>query len=122
MIKFHCWYCNRKYAVPEERIGQRMPCGGCRQNLCVPRRSGRSSRARTPLEWLLEFSLYGLGGGLLGLGLAVLILSRLRFLMFFESGLLTFTLLTGIGFVAGGLAGERGLEWVGGMIRRWEDQ
>jgi hypothetical protein len=120
-IAFRCWYCGRRYVIAPERAGQRLTCG-CRHRLRVPRRSGGSSRARTPAEWLLEFVVYGGGGALLGLGLALLIVSQLRFVMRFGSVKWTIVLLTVAGGLVGGLGGERGINWLGRLIRGWEER
>jgi hypothetical protein len=46
MINFRCWYCNRRYAVAEQRVGERLTCS-CKSLLRVPRKSGGNCRVRT---------------------------------------------------------------------------
>src|SRR5262245_40877632 len=115
MIQFRCWYCGRRYSVPQEQAGQRRVCG-CKQRIRVPRQSGASSRDRRLVDWLIEFAVYGGGGGLLGFLLAVVILSRVRFQVLEVSWLVLigFTL---VGLLAGGLGGERFINWIGETIR-----
>jgi hypothetical protein len=120
MIRFRCWYCGRRYAMPEKRVGENLVCG-CERRLRVPRRNDGSSRARTLADWCVELTVYGGGGALLGFLLAVVILSRLRLVLPFRSGggwlIVGCTL---AGFLAGGLGGERGVNWVGRLIRERE--
>jgi hypothetical protein len=119
MIKFRCWYCDRYYSVPEERIRERFLCS-CKNPLRVPRRSGGNCRVKTLVDRLVEVVVCGGGGAVLGFALAILILSQLRGLLWFRR---TWTLIGGLtlmGFVAGVVGGERGLEWVGRMIRERE--
>ncbi len=66
--------------------------------------------------------MYGGGGALLGCGLAVLILSQLRWIDLAVGGGVVVAVLTGVGFLAGLLGGERGVNWVGRMIRDRESQ
>ena len=74
MIRFRCWYCNKRYAVADERIGTRITCT-CERLVRVPKRNGGPCRVRTPIDYLVEAIVYGGGGALLGLGLALLILA-----------------------------------------------
>jgi hypothetical protein len=119
MIHFRCWYCNKSYAVSEERAGERMTCT-CKQRLRVPRRSGQSSRARTLADWGIELLVYGGGGALLGFLLAVVILSRVVIIVRYSWVLVAG--LTLLGFLAGVLGGERGVNWIGSLIRRREQR
>jgi hypothetical protein len=121
MIQFRCWFCNRRYAVREDRVGERLTCS-CDRPLRVPRRSGGSSRAKTPVDRLVEAVVYGGAGGLLGLGLAVLLLSQFHWVMWFKRSWLVVLTLTAVGFAAGLLGGERGVEWLGRRIREREDR
>jgi len=120
MIKFRCWYCNKKYTVADRRIGEYVTCT-CERVLSVPKRNGGKCRVKTLADWLVEIVIYGVGGALLGFGFAILVLSRLRFGFWFESGLVLTAGLTIIGFVAGLLCGERGVNWIGRMIQNRED-
>jgi hypothetical protein len=118
MIQFRCWFCNKRYAVPEVRAGERLTCS-CRRLLRVPRHSGGNSRARTATDWLVESVVYGGGGALLGLGLSLLVLSRVRFARY---GWAVVLACTAAGFLAGLIGGERGVNWMGRMIRDREQQ
>jgi hypothetical protein len=113
MILFRCWYCNKTYSVAERRVGERLTCT-CRQLLRVPARSGGNSRVRTVTDWLVEATVYGGGGTLLGGGLGVLTLGRVVGL---RRGWLLIAGLAAAGFLAGVFGGERGVNWVGRMIR-----
>ena len=118
MIQFRCWFCDKRFALSEQRAGERFSCS-CKRLLRVPRRSGGNSRARTLTDWLAEGFVYGGGGALLGLGLALLIISRVRFARY---GWLLVVICTALGFFAGLFGGERGMNWLGRMIREREDQ
>jgi hypothetical protein len=126
MIAFRCWYCGKGYIVPERRVGQRINCT-CRHVLRVPKRDGGNSRVKTPLDWLVEAVVYGGGGAFLGCGLAFLILSQLprvtgRGLVPIEGAWALVGGLTLLGFLFGALGGERGVNWVGRMIRAREER
>lgn len=128
MIAFRCWYCGKRYAVAEARVGELVPCT-CRHTLRVPKRNGGNSRVKTPTDWLVEVLVYGGGGAFLGCGLAFLILSQVpRFLGRGAAGIGSLRTawalvggLTLLGFLFGALAGERGINWIGRMIRARED-
>jgi hypothetical protein len=124
MIAFRCWYCNRAYRMPESRIGERITCA-CKYLLRVPKRSGGSCRVKSLVDRLVEAVVYGGGGGLLGLGLAILILSqagRFGILARVEETLLFTAGLTAGGFLFGLLGGERGINWIGQLIRHREER
>jgi hypothetical protein len=123
MITFRCWYCGRTFAVAEARIGQRLTCT-CKHELRVPKRSGGRCKVRRPVDWLIESVVYGGGGAILGFSLAMLLVfqtpafvvgGRLR------AGGLLIAGLTVAGFLLGVLGGERGINWVGRMIRSREE-
>ena len=118
MIRFRCWYCNQAYLVADSRIGERLVCS-CTWRVRVPKVDDGNSRYRSALDWLVEWVVYGGGGGLLGFLLAILILSRVPFLgrVVNRSLLLGCTL---VGLLAGGLGGEAGVNWIGRIIRNWE--
>jgi hypothetical protein len=119
MIQFRCWYCNRAYAKPEKLIGEKLTCG-CKRILKVPSKSGGRCRVKTLLDWVIKITVYGGGGALLGLGLGLLILSQFgRAAIFVEAWLLVAGL-TVLGFLVGALGGERGINWIGGLIRGQE--
>ena len=119
-IQFRCWYCNKKYAVNSQRIGESITCT-CDSPLCVPRCSGGRCRVKTPVDFLVEIVVYGLGGAFLGFGLAVLILSRAWFWNR-GSGLTFVVTLTIVGFLAVLFGGERGMNWIGQMIQDREER
>ena len=139
MIEFRCWYCNRRYSMPERRVGERIICA-CQYALRVPKRGGGACRIKTPVDRLVETVVYGGGGGLLGFGLALLLLSfggGYLLLVLYRSlpvprewrvvGLAAlfpavFAAFTLIGFLIGLLGGERGINWIGRIIRRTEDR
>ena len=78
----------------------------------------RSSRARPPGEWLIEFVIYGFGGAVLGFLLGLLMLRAVRG----TSGVLMVAGLTVAGFLLGGFGGEPAVNWVGRMIREREER
>jgi hypothetical protein len=118
MIQFRCWFCNKGYAVPEKRAGERLTCS-CKRLLRIPRQSGGNSRARTATDWLVEGLVYGGGGALLGFGLSLLIVSRVRT---FGYGWMVIVACTAMGFLAGLFGGERGVNFIGRMIRDREQR
>ena len=121
MIQFRCWYCNRRYSKSEQQVGQRLTCS-CERLLRVPKRSGGYCRVKSAVDWLVEAIVYGGAGALLGFGLAVLFLSQGR--GFAMSGL-SWVLVAGLtllGFLAGLLGGESGINWVGQLIRDRENR
>jgi hypothetical protein len=120
MIDFRCCYCNRRFHMPAQRIGARFPCS-CNNTLKVPRRSGGNCRVKTVVDWLVEMLVYGGGGALLGLGLALLILSQWRAALV-HGGLFLIAGLMLLGFIAGLLGGERGVTWLGHLIRDQENR
>src|SRR5262249_36539514 len=105
MIQFRCWYCNKRYAVADNRIGQQIACT-CKNLLCVPKRSGGNCRVKTIVDRLVELVLYGGGGALLGLGLGLLLISRVRGVRLFGEVWTLVAAFTAAGFVAGLLGGE----------------
>ncbi len=116
-IQFRCWYCHRAYSVPERRIGEELACG-CQRRLRVPKQSGGPCRVKTALDWVIEITVYGFGGALLGLGLGVLIASQLpRLAPTFPYGWVAIAGLGVLGFLIGAVGGERGINWIGRLIR-----
>lgn len=118
MIDFRCWYCNRRYAVPEKRIGQQIACT-CQRRLRVPRRSGGSSRVRSLADWCVEILVYGGGGGLLGFFVAIATVPRISVR---SENWILIAGLTVAGFLVGALGGERGINWIGRRLRGWEER
>ena len=119
MILFRCWYCGKRYAVAEARAGERLTCS-CKHLLRVPKQSGGRTKVLRPVDLLIESVVYGGGGALLGLGLGLLIVSRVPFFRLGGGGRLI-AALTVTGFLAGTFGGERGVNWVGRMIRSREE-
>ncbi|MBY0458739.1 MAG: hypothetical protein K2V38_15485 [Gemmataceae bacterium] len=117
MIAFRCWFCNRAYTRPEEKIGIRFACS-CGRRLKVPRRSGKSSKAFALGDWLLESLIYGGAGALIGFGLSVLIFSRMFILRRPTEIIVALTL---FGLAVGALFGERGINWIGQKLRDREN-
>jgi hypothetical protein len=120
MIQFRCWYCGKRFSVKEERIGERLNCT-CKNTLRVPRYNDGNCRIRTPVDWLVEIVVYGGFGGILGLGLALLILSQVP-VFFLEIKLAMLVLLPLVGFLIGLFGGERGISWIGRTIRGVENR
>ncbi len=121
-IHFRCWYCNRKLSADWDRVGERRVCN-CGNRYRVPRRDGIARRDKTPLDWLLEFVIYGFGGGFFGFLIGVIIF---RFTYWGigrgPSRLLLVIVPTAIGLLFGGLFGERGINWIGALVCRiYED-
>ena len=96
-----------------------MTCS-CNHLLKVPKESGGRNKVLRPIDWLIESVIYGGGGALLGLGLGLLIVSRLPFFRH-GGGWKMIAGLTVVGFLAGTFGGERGVNWVGRMIRAREE-
>jgi hypothetical protein len=119
MIQFRCWYCNKRFNISEQRIGERFTCT-CKNLLRVPKRSDGNCRVKTLADWLVETLVYGGCGAVLGLGLAIVILSQIRGLMIIEAAWALIMGLPLIGFLVGLFGGERGINWIGGMIRGHE--
>jgi hypothetical protein len=122
MIAFRCWYCGKTYLVKEDQIGVVRECS-CSSRIKVPADNGGNSRSRTFLEWLIEISVYGGGGALLGFGLALLLLRWMY--MTVGRGVFALRILGGCtlaGFIAGAIFGEAGITWVGQFIREYEEK
>ena len=116
MIQFRCWYCNKRYSVSESRDGEIIDCT-CERRLKVPREDGGYCRVKTLVDWLVEALVYGGGGALLGLGLGLLLLRA-----FLRGGFVLLGSCMLLGFLAGLLGGERGVNWIGQMIRDREER
>ena len=114
MILFRCSSCGKRYSVADGRIGELLTCS-CGQHLKVPRVSGGSAKYRTWGDLGIELLVYGTGGGLLGFGLGLLIASQIYY--GFRKSWLIIVGLTLAGFLIGGFGGERGINWIGRMIR-----
>lgn len=121
-IHFRCWYCNRKLSARSDRVGARRVCN-CGSRYRVPSEEGIAPRDKTPLDWLLEFVIYGFGGGFFGFLIGSLILRCTYWgIRPVPARLLLVAVPTAIGFLAGGLFGERGINWIGSLVSRiYED-
>jgi hypothetical protein len=121
IIRFRCWYCNRKHVAGWDQAGERRVCQ-CGERYRVPRQPGLALRDKTPIDWLVGFVVYGGGCALMGLGLGLLLASKLFFRrLFFWESLVMVGGLTVAGLLIGGLFGERGVNWIGSYIRSAED-
>ncbi len=120
MIQFRCSSCGKRYGMAENRIGNLLTCT-CGQHLKVPRSSGASAKYRTWGDLFIELLVYGVGGGLLGFGLGVLIASQIAR----AGGARLWPMIAGLtlaGFLIGGFGGERGIHFIGKMIRDREER
>jgi hypothetical protein len=115
MIQFRCWYCNKHFSRPETAVGERFECA-CGRLLRVPRADFGNSRAKTLTDWVIEAVVYGGGGGLLGFGLGVVLCAGVA-RVFRSSAYVLIPGLTLTGFLIGLFGGERGINWIGRMIR-----
>jgi hypothetical protein len=118
-IQFRCWYCNRAYSVSPDRIGKQFECG-CNHTLRVPKKSGGPCQIKTATDRLVEAVVYGGGCALLGLGLGLLLASQMGFLLPFRLRVVVLAFLTVSCFLLGLLGGERGVNWLGRIIRERE--
>ena len=108
MIQFKCWYCGRRHAKPEQQIGQRLKCS-CEFILRVPKKSGGNCRVKSVADWLVQALVCGGAGALLGFGLAVLMVSQMRFIFAHIASGYVLMGLPGVGFVAGLVGGNADL-------------
>jgi hypothetical protein len=120
MILFQCWYCSKKYAIAEDRIGTQIACS-CKHQLKVPKKNGGRCKVRRPVDWAVEALVYGGGGALLGFGLAALIVSQAGRFGLMRLGSEIFIGLTLFGFLFGLFGGEAGINFVGRLIRDREE-
>ena len=119
MIQFRCWYCNRRFARPEADARKQFLCT-CGRPAKVPRRSGGSSKVRSPGDWVAEFLVYGGVGAGAGFVIGWTILYRFRATG--AGGLDLVIASTVVGLVLGVLFGEVGMNWVGQRIRDRENE
>ena len=114
MISFRCCSCGKHFTLADNRIGELLTCS-CDQHLRVPRVSGGNARYRTWGDLFIELFVYGGGGAVLGFGLGVLLASQVwpgvRKMWVIVAGL------TLLGFLIGTLGGERGINYIGRLIR-----
>lgn len=117
MIKFRCPCCNRLHEVSRKKIGRKMLCA-CQETVRVPVESWGSARYRSVGDRLIELLVYGGGGAFLGVCLGLLCLrciSRFNLVWLGWWGFLAGC--AGLGFLAGALGGERGIDCIGRLIR-----
>jgi hypothetical protein len=74
------------------------------------------------LDWVLEFVIYGGGCALLVFILGFFLLGRFYFRSMIQGGWIVVAAMTMVAFLLGGLFGERGVNWVGSLLRQWEDE
>jgi xanthosine utilization system XapX-like protein len=117
MIQFRCWFCNRAYLKPDDAAGTKFECG-CGRRVKVPRRSGGSSKVRSPTDWLVESLVYGGAGALIGFVLSIAIFSRIPLVR--RPAEVTLAA-TAFGLLVGVLFGERGINWIGQKLRDREN-
>jgi hypothetical protein len=121
MLDFRCWYCNRLHSRPVEQIGKQFYCS-CECLLRVPPRPFGNSRVHTFVDFLATTAVYGGGGAFLGLCMAALLFVGVRgWFVRLEFAFAVFLALPMIGLVLGTVFGERGINWIGRMIRANED-
>lgn len=119
MIIFRCWYCNKAYSVSEERIGTTLNCT-CKHTIRIPKKNHGPTRIRKPVDFLVETLVYGGGGGLLGASLGVWLSAEIPWILGGRKKLvLTLALM---GFLIGFFGGERGINWIGRMLRDREER
>ena len=126
MIEFRCWYCNRKHSMPHKKVGKEFGCS-CGSKLRVPRYSGGKCRVKTSADWAVEAIVYGGGGALICGGGALFVVAALLpgigregGVAFFEIGWIAIAVFAVLGFLIGLVFGERGINWIGRLIRRAE--
>lgn len=119
MIEFRCWYCNRRHLRPKAHVGQKFECA-CKYPLRVPSRSGGNARVFSLGGFLVSRFVYGLGGGLFGLAIALLIGLRMARRLTEAGhpfGLFYFLSLPALGFLVGAVFGESGINAIGQLFR-----
>jgi hypothetical protein len=75
---------------------------------------------KRPIDWLVETVAYGGGGALLGMGLGVLLTGEIIWL--FRRPVYVISAFVVIGFLLGTFGGERGINWLGRLIRDREQR
>jgi hypothetical protein len=120
LIRFRCWYCNRKHVAGWDQVGEKRVCH-CGERYRVPRNPGDIAwRDKSLLDRLLELAIYGTGSALLCGLPALAILARVRPCGYLAAGVILATTIF-IGFTIGALFGERGINWIGSRLRKETD-
>jgi hypothetical protein len=118
LIRFRCWYCNRKHVAGWDQVGAKRVCH-CGERYRVPRNPGDIAwRDKSLLDHFLAFIIYGCGGAFLCALPALAILARVR-PRNLEGVVAWLLILAGtifFGFIIGALFGERGINWIGSRI------
>jgi|ERR1043165_707000 hypothetical protein len=122
MIEFRCWWCRRRYNVKANHVGERITCSSCKNLLRVPKRSGGNCRVKSVVDWIVETLVCGGGGALLGFCISLLTLTGLFGMVWVEVAWFLIVGFTCVGLVAGLLFGERGIDWLGNIIRNLENR
>src|SRR5690349_6231267 len=103
--------------MPPSRAGEVLTCSSCQHRLRVPKATGGNSRSRSLTDFLVEAVVYGGGGALLGFGVGVVLTAEFHLgLITGRSRLITLAL-TLAGFLIGLFGGERGINWLGRLLR-----
>ena len=123
MIHCRCWYCDKSYMMAEARAGERVDCK-CGRAFRVPKTSGTAGRVRGAADWAVEILVYGGGGAALGCGLGLVIVTQIfgRLGVRLGLGWELVAVTTVAGLLAGTFGGERGVNWLGRLIRAREDR
>ncbi|MEZ6140756.1 MAG: hypothetical protein R3B84_09315 [Zavarzinella sp.] len=120
MIRFQCWCCHRNFLVSEDRIGETIRCG-CEHTIRVPKRNNGNSKCFNLLDFVIERGVYGFGSGLLVFLIGMLVISKIpvgpKLTRFLILGVIVL-----LAVIFGAAFGERGINWIGGKIRNYEDR
>ena len=114
MIRFRCWYCNRRYKKPSNQIGSKFECH-CGWTIRVPKYDGGNCRVKTLVDRLIEAVVCSIGCGLLAFCFS--------FLVFFRIFSWSPWIIPGMtlgGAIVGLVAGERAIDFFGAIIRDYE--
>ena len=121
MIIFRCWYCNKTFAVVEARIGAVFACS-CKSLVRVPKQNRGKCKVLRPIDRAIEVLVYGGGGALLGFGLGLSIVAEVPFISTLRNTGAIVAAFTLLGLLFGTFGGERGVNWIGGLIRDREER
>ena len=113
MIHFRCWHCHRKYTKADAKIGEQFACS-CESVLRVPKRDGGNCRVKTVVDHVVSILVCTGGGAFLGFCCAIVLLALVRVII--VPWLVP--AFTTAGGLIGLVGGERGIDWMGEMIRK----